>query len=103
MIVRNFIRCTVSRRLQVCRPRLRPVKSRSYSTSSSAPPTSNSSPASMLGTFTNELDRIAPRFEVEGSQISVLRSPSEFYETLKVGRIYTIAGTRADDGTRPKY
>ena len=50
----------------------------------------------MLGTFTNELDKIAPKFEIEGSQIHVLRSPSEFYETLKVWRIYKVAGTRAD-------
>ena len=39
----------------------------------------------MLGAFTSELDRIAPKFEIEGSQIQILRTPSEFYETLKVG------------------
>jgi hypothetical protein len=38
----------------------------------------------MLGAFTNELDRIAPKFEIHGSQIQILRSPTEFYETLKV-------------------
>lgn len=37
----------------------------------------------MLGVFTSELDKIAPRFEVQGSQIQILRSPSEFYEVLK--------------------
>jgi CDP-diacylglycerol--glycerol-3-phosphate 3-phosphatidyltransferase len=41
----------------------------------------------MLGAFTSELDRIAPKFEIEGSQIQILRTPSEFYETLKVGSI----------------
>lgn len=50
----------------------------------------------MLGAFTNELDKIAPKFEVEGSQIHVLRSPSEFYETLKVWRVYKIVVPRAD-------
>jgi CDP-diacylglycerol--glycerol-3-phosphate 3-phosphatidyltransferase len=39
----------------------------------------------MLGAFTNELDKIAPRFEIQGSQIHILRTPSEFYKTLKVG------------------
>ncbi|RDW89599.1 hypothetical protein BP6252_01631 [Coleophoma cylindrospora] len=37
----------------------------------------------MLGAFTNELDKIAPKFEIHGSQVQVLRSPSDFYETLK--------------------
>ncbi|KAG4440247.1 hypothetical protein IFR05_004266 [Cadophora sp. M221] len=37
----------------------------------------------MLGAFTNELDRIAPKFQIQGSQINIIRSPAEFYETLK--------------------
>jgi CDP-diacylglycerol--glycerol-3-phosphate 3-phosphatidyltransferase len=40
--------------------------------------------ASPLGGLTIELDRIAPRFEVPASRITVLDSPSAFYETLKV-------------------
>jgi CDP-diacylglycerol--glycerol-3-phosphate 3-phosphatidyltransferase len=39
----------------------------------------------MLGAFTNELDRTAPKFEIRGSQIRILREPREFYEVLKVG------------------
>jgi CDP-diacylglycerol--glycerol-3-phosphate 3-phosphatidyltransferase len=39
----------------------------------------------MIGAFTNELDRIAPKFEIHGSQIQILQEPKEFYETLKVG------------------
>ncbi|KUJ11696.1 uncharacterized protein LY89DRAFT_654414 [Mollisia scopiformis] len=84
MIVRSTIRCSATRRLPVYRMRLLQAKPRRYSTSASsvtAPP--SSSPASMLGAFTNELDKIAPKFEVQGSQIHVLRTPSEFYETLK--------------------
>lgn len=38
----------------------------------------------MLGGITNELDRIAPRFEIKGSQVDILDSPGAFYETLKV-------------------
>ncbi|CZS93801.1 probable phosphatidylglycerophosphate synthase PEL1 [Rhynchosporium agropyri] len=44
----------------------------------------------MLGAFMNELDKIAPKFEIQGSQIDILRSPAEFYETLKVRLIPTL-------------
>lgn len=86
MIVRSALRCSATRRLQVCRPRLLHVELRKYSTSTlSAANSPGSSPASILGAFENELDKIAPRFEIHGSRIQILRSPSEFYETLKVG------------------
>ncbi|KAH6684483.1 CDP-diacylglycerol-glycerol-3-phosphate 3-phosphatidyltransferas-like protein [Halenospora varia] len=84
MIIRSCIRCTATRRLQVCRPRILQAKQRRFSTSTPHATNANaSSTASMLGAFTNELDRIAPKFEVHGSQIHVLRTPSDFYETLK--------------------
>ncbi|KAJ5573647.1 CDP-diacylglycerol-glycerol-3-phosphate 3-phosphatidyltransferase [Penicillium hispanicum] len=38
---------------------------------------------SPLGGITIELDRIAPRFEIPASQISILDSPANFYSTLK--------------------
>ncbi|KAF2715082.1 hypothetical protein K504DRAFT_529309 [Pleomassaria siparia CBS 279.74] len=48
---------------------------------------SSSSPlqshASMLATINTDLDKISPRFEVQPEQIQILKSPSEFYETLK--------------------
>ncbi|TVY36298.1 CDP-diacylglycerol--glycerol-3-phosphate 3-phosphatidyltransferase, partial [Lachnellula subtilissima] len=84
MIARSVLRCSATRRLQSCRPRMVPAKPRKFSTST--PPVANansSSTASMLGAFTNELDRIAPKFEIQGSQIQILRTPSDFYETLK--------------------
>lgn len=91
MIVRSTIRCAATLRLQVCRRRTLQAGQRGYSSSTSSSlansPGSSTSPASMLGAFTNELDRIAPRFEIQGSQITVLRSPSEFYEALKVRSI----------------
>ncbi|KAL1608118.1 CDP-diacylglycerol--glycerol-3-phosphate 3-phosphatidyltransferase [Paraconiothyrium brasiliense] len=37
----------------------------------------------MLAAITNDLDKIAPRFEVQPEQIEILKTPSEFYETLK--------------------
>ncbi|TVY44482.1 CDP-diacylglycerol--glycerol-3-phosphate 3-phosphatidyltransferase, partial [Lachnellula occidentalis] len=84
MIARSVLRCSATRRLQTCRPRMVLAKPRRFSTAS--PPIANansSSTASMLGAFTNELDRIAPKFEIQGSQIQILRTPSDFYETLK--------------------
>lgn len=39
--------------------------------------------ASVLGEFTAELDRIAPRIDIRADQIKVLTSPEEFYESLK--------------------
>ncbi len=38
----------------------------------------------MLAPLLSDLDRIAPSFQIHGSQIRVLRTPSDFYETLKV-------------------
>ncbi|KAI9746453.1 MAG: CDP-diacylglycerol--glycerol-3-phosphate 3-phosphatidyltransferase [Claussenomyces sp. TS43310] len=34
-------------------------------------------------TLTSELDKIAPRFEIDGSQVHIIESPTEFYLTLK--------------------
>jgi CDP-diacylglycerol--glycerol-3-phosphate 3-phosphatidyltransferase len=39
---------------------------------------------SPLGGITVELDRIAPRFEISASQVTILNSPAQFYSTLKV-------------------
>jgi CDP-diacylglycerol--glycerol-3-phosphate 3-phosphatidyltransferase len=38
----------------------------------------------MLAPFANELDKIAPSFDINGSQIRVIQTPVDFYETLKV-------------------
>jgi CDP-diacylglycerol--glycerol-3-phosphate 3-phosphatidyltransferase len=95
MIVRSIARCSATRRLPVGRPRLLNAKPRRFSTSSSSVTSPNgASQASMLGAFTSELDRIAPKFEIQGSQIQILRTPSEFYETLKVGNIREMEAMR---------
>jgi hypothetical protein len=63
----------------------------------------------MLGAFTSELDKIAPKFEIQGSQIQILRTPSEFYETLKVGSSfqeiedYVLMGVGQDTGSRASH
>ncbi|KAI1173467.1 hypothetical protein F4777DRAFT_600585 [Nemania sp. FL0916] len=87
MIIRGTARCCrnirpiVSRRappqyIQQCR--------RQFSTpaSSTSGPSSPSS-AGLLAPFTSELDRLAPSFEISASQIQIIRSPADFYETLK--------------------
>jgi hypothetical protein len=92
MIVRGLIRAQVpkiaSRR--VFRMPMRPMRTaRRYSTSN--PPSMASSTAqsqaSMLATITTDLDKIAPRFEVQPDQITIIQTPTEFYEILKVGFI----------------
>lgn len=57
------------------------ASSASANASSSVPVSTGASP---LGSVTVELDRIAPRFEISASQITILDSPSSFYGTLKV-------------------
>ena len=84
MIARSVLRCSATRRLHLGRPRMDLAKPRKFSTSTPVANANSSSTASMLGAFTNELDRIAPKFEIQGSQIHILRTPSDFYETLKV-------------------
>ncbi|PGH01209.1 hypothetical protein AJ79_07980 [Helicocarpus griseus UAMH5409] len=70
------------RRTPVPVPR-RSIRKFSSSYPSQAQASTPTSPASPLGGITAELDNIAPRFEVQASQISVLDSPATFYDTLK--------------------
>ena len=46
-------------------------------------PSAGPSPAAFLAPFTSELDRISPAFHIHGSQVQILQTPSEFYDTLK--------------------
>lgn len=59
-----------------------------YSTSAgdAGPQPSQHSGLSMFASVTAELDKIAPRFEVTGEQIRMLRGPAELYEVLKVSK-----------------
>ncbi|RYP40634.1 hypothetical protein DL769_011737 [Monosporascus sp. CRB-8-3] len=50
---------------------------------SSAPAGSPASSAAMLAPFITELEKITPSFAINGSQIQIIRSPADFYETLK--------------------
>lgn len=41
------------------------------------------SSAAPIASITNELDRLSPRFDVPAESIEILRTPAEFYTTLK--------------------
>ncbi|KAK4185187.1 CDP-diacylglycerol-glycerol-3-phosphate 3-phosphatidyltransferase [Podospora australis] len=89
MLARTASRCSTKLRAAICQPCVPIAKPqcRRFSMPSTgaaaAPGAPTASSAGMLAPFTSELDRIAPSFRVNGSQIRVLQSPSEFYETLK--------------------
>jgi CDP-diacylglycerol---glycerol-3-phosphate 3-phosphatidyltransferase len=57
---------------------------RSFSSSSTMTAESTSTtPVNALGSLTSELDKLAPRFELRPSQLTVLTTPDAFYSTLK--------------------
>ncbi|KAM7204737.1 hypothetical protein V8F20_003521 [Naviculisporaceae sp. PSN 640] len=85
MIVRSASRCCSKLRSATCGPCIRFSKPqcRRFSMPASAPGGPPTSSAGMLAPFVTELDKIAPSFKINGSQIRVLQTPSEFYETFK--------------------
>ena len=87
MIVRSASRCRQTLRPTLHRAAVRTSRftpSRRFSTpASTAPQSSVLSSAGLLAPFTNELDKLAPSFQINGSQIEVIQTPTEFYETLK--------------------
>ncbi|KAI0883290.1 uncharacterized protein GGS22DRAFT_38315 [Annulohypoxylon maeteangense] len=87
MITRGASRCCLKLRPTLSRPMSRYGQQccRRYSIPSSHAPTASNSLSSsgMLAPFTNELDKIAPSFKISGSQIHIIKTPTDFYETLK--------------------
>lgn len=61
------------------------VRCQRASTTAAPPPAhaTSQSAASALGSLTSELDKLSPCFDVPADSIGILKSPSEFYETLK--------------------
>ena len=104
MLIRQSSRCLrystkrVSRSHQhqqqtlACRFHGGPSVRRFSSTTShaSSPAVMQQSPVSLLATLTGELDKIAPRFELDPDKIAIIQSPSEFYEALKVGFAFAL-------------
>lgn len=89
MIIRGLLRVQGSK-IALRRsipPRTRPAQCARRYSSTSAPSMGSPAPqshASMLATITTDLDKIAPHFEIQPEQIEILKTPTEFYETLKV-------------------
>ncbi|OTB18133.1 hypothetical protein K445DRAFT_19697 [Daldinia sp. EC12] len=86
MIARGASRYCFKLRPTLARPVSRHSRQwcRRYSMPSGPVPTANSSSsAGMLAPFVNELDKIAPSFQIDGSQIRIIKTPTDFYETLK--------------------
>ncbi|KAK7532703.1 hypothetical protein IWX49DRAFT_625407 [Phyllosticta citricarpa] len=88
MFARGIVRCACLRSpahsLNRAASGAQAVKRYSSSSATAASsPAAAQSGASLLGSLTTELDKISPRFEVQPEQIEILKTPSEFYETLK--------------------
>jgi CDP-diacylglycerol--glycerol-3-phosphate 3-phosphatidyltransferase len=93
MIVRTCLRCTGRARprpfsqpsLPKGAPRFqcRRFSSTGAAHAASTSGTSGSNAFGVLAPFVNELDRVAPSFDLRGDQIEVIQTPTEFYETLK--------------------
>lgn len=82
-ILRHHGSCTARRVSSLHAPHA--LARRRFTSSAPRPQDGALSPATHpLAGVTSELDHIAPRFEVDPSQIEILDSPIVFYETLKV-------------------
>lgn len=64
---------------------LRSATTRRYASSASrTSPAPASDVVSPLVGLSDELNRIAPRFDVDADDVQILRGPTEFYKVLKV-------------------
>lgn len=90
--MRSCARCAARTRVLRAKPSISPPRYqlRSYATPHGAAAQAHGAGAGagaapgLLAPIVSELDRMAPSFDVRGDQIRVLRTPAEFYETLKV-------------------
>lgn len=87
-----FSRGAAARALRQCscmraaRPQAVRIANRRTITTSSVPvPVSTAAKAHPWAGVTSQLDHVAPRFEIDASQIEIIDSPTAFYDTLKVG------------------
>lgn len=95
MLARSCCRCVGRARLQPRPHRLSAVRvqNRSYSGSSAAPsPAQGAAKVGALAPFASELDKLAPSIDLRGEQIQIIKTPAEFYETLKVCATFSSTG-----------
>lgn len=59
------------------------IRYRSHSTSAPTNPVPSTTQVSYLSALTTDLDRLAPRIDINAEQIEIIDGPKEFYETLK--------------------
>ena len=88
MIVRRVLPCLRQASSSVARRQVTKygrVQRRYSSTSigSALPAAPVQSSAAPIASITNELDRLSPRFDIPAESIEILRTPAEFYSTLK--------------------
>ncbi|KAF2106777.1 hypothetical protein BDV96DRAFT_590392 [Lophiotrema nucula] len=88
MIIRSMIRAgcprgSLSRSVRIVNRTGRASRQYSSGNTASMPSSAPQSQASMLATITTDLDKIAPRFELQPDQIRIIKTPAEFYDTLK--------------------
>lgn len=91
MLARSCCRCVSRARLQ-SRPTQLSVaraQARRYATPAGDASVQAISKAGMLAPFVNELDKLAPSIDIRGDQIQILKTPSDFYEALKVSSLST--------------
>jgi hypothetical protein len=89
MLARSCLRCVARARPAWPRPTISPnrIQCRRYSGSATASSPGSSHAAGTLAPIVTELDRLAPSFDINGDRIHVIKTPSDFYNTLKVGGI----------------
>jgi CDP-diacylglycerol--glycerol-3-phosphate 3-phosphatidyltransferase len=82
-----LVRSVGVRALRQCarsgKPQISRIGVRRFSTPTPAAADAPNAGAHPLAGVASEFDRVAPRVEIEPSNIQILSSPSEFYETLK--------------------
>lgn len=86
MFAQRCCRCVSRARLQSRPTQLSVARAqvRHYATPSGGAPTQAATKAGVLAPFVTELDKLAPSIDLRGDQIQILKTPSDFYETLKV-------------------
>ena len=89
MLTRRVLHCVrTSRQVrslkQISRNGILQQRSASTASGQAASTVPSQSSASQLAVFTGELDKLSPRFDISADSIQILKSPAEFYETLKV-------------------
>lgn len=79
---RSLRQCSCLRNVSTRKARM--IRKRSMTSSSVPVPVSSAAKAHPWAGVTTQIDEIAPRFEIDASQIEIINSPTAFYSTLKV-------------------